>query len=523
MTFFKKILLQRMFALASAFLVLLSACSDDDSAPKDVDLPSATVTGLQANAVVWNTFTITVAAEDNDAVQKIEVKLDNALVLTQTEASFSYELKTTDLEDGPHTVTIIVTDVAGNQKTQEYTFTVRNTLITLDVPTDFLKEGEKGFIFLSDATGKSIVSQAYENGDQIRLKAPAYNSDEFYLTEVILGDPDRIVRTFSNVNRGTWVLTPIRDASFDRRHSATAQLSFANALPGMEYYLVIGSGYTYLNDGQTNTSLDLYTNPSPVYRSRTEDNKSTHYLLTAPVSGGSDNDEIDLSLVSNPLTHETTDVSNYGYVTGGGSIYGLLTPGDYSTRYNVGSCFINDGNLSYSYPENAFPAYYSYVNLWGDDFDIVNSVPGMPDYTPLPAEINMTVGDGTIKGTITSEDADLVFTWIRFKDGYSQWLVYSAKGTIDLVIPEIPNDLQTNLTLEDVSFISASAVQKFNFEGYDGYLNAIRNSSNGAHTLKSLGEKYKLIENFLTIPEGRKPQSLEEAATSTYAGRKHDK
>jgi hypothetical protein len=189
----------------------------------------------------------------------------------------------------------------------------------------------------------------------------------------------------------------------------------------------------------------------------------------------------------------------------------------------VGFAFFKDGNLSYSYPGSAFPAYYSSVVLWGNDFDIANTLNGMPDYTPLPAEVNMTVEDGLIKGTLTSEDADLVFTSILFQDGYTQWVIYSAKGTIDLVIPEIPDDIKAAIPLEDAAFVSATALQKFNFDGYDGYLNAIRNSTNGAHTLKSLGETYKLIETFLTIPEGRKPQSLEEAITSTYAGRKGGK
>jgi hypothetical protein len=506
-------------------LALLSACSDDDSDadPKDIDLPTATVTGLQANAVVWNTLTITVSADDNDAVQKVEVKLDNAIVLTKTEALFTYELKTTDLEDGPHTVTVIVTDSAGNQATQDYTFTVRNTLISLDVPNDILKEGQTGFIFLSDAAGKTIVSQAYENGDKIRLKAPAYNSDEFYVTEVIIGEKDKILRTFSKVNRGTWVLTPARDASFDRVPSATAELSFTNALPGAEYYLLIGAGYTYINPELMTASKELYNDPSPIYIGRVEDGRDTHYLLTPPISGGTNNDEIDLSLVSSPLTRETVDVSNYGYVIGAGQVYGLLTPGDYNTRYSVGSCTIDGGKFSYSYPGDAFPAYYSYVNLWGNDFDIVNRVNGFPDYTPLPAEVNMTAKDGAIVGTVTSEDTDLLFISMTFQYDNTQWLIYSAKGTIDLVTPEIPNEIKANITLADAPIISVSAVQKFNFDGYDGYLNAIRNSTNGAHTLKSLGETYKLIEKFLTIPEGRKPQSLEEFETSTYAGRKHDK
>jgi archaellin len=506
-------------------MALLSACSDDDSDanPTDTDLPTVTVTGIQANATIWSTVNLTVAADDNEGVEKVELKVDNASVLTETEASFTYALNTValELEDGQHTLTVIVTDAAGNEKKQDYTFTVLNTLISIDVREDFLEEGQRGFVFLSDASGKTIVSYEFENGEAVRLRAPAYTGSDFYLTEVVVdGGDDQELRTFSKVNRGTWTLTP-DSVPYDYAPAGLATLSFTNILPGVDYAIHTDMDGATANTDRPTVTIDLYKSPSKVYITRNEDdNVATHYLLTQPVSTGSGNDPIDLGQVNTMLTKKTIDVSDYGYEFGGVSIVGLVTPGDFNNTYEVSYTGPENNELEYRYPGTAFPTYYSEVELFGPDFDVMSFTEGLPDLTPLAADADITLTLPAITGTVTGADIDFIMFDIEADDN-TYWSLFTAKGAVNLVIPEIPENLQTLVTTESSDpYIGLYAIQKFNFDGYDGLLNFIRNSNHGTQELDGPGATYRQIEFPLTDdPQGRR-QHAEKANMLAHSGRK---
>jgi hypothetical protein len=518
----------RTLAVCTCIAVaLLSACSDDESDPDpiDADLPTVTVTGIQANATIWSTVDLTIAADDNEAVEKVEVKVDNVSIVTKTEKSFTYALNTfaLELEDGQHTLTVIVTDAAGNEKKQDYTFTVLNTLVATDVRADFLEDGQRGFIFLSDASGKTIVSYEYENGEAVRLTAPAYTGSDFYLTEVVLDTKDeQELRTFSKVNRGAWTLTP-KSAPYDYAPAGIATLNFTNILPDVEYAVhtdIIDELATVRTD-QSLITVGLYKSPSKIYITRNENDEfPTHYLLTAPMSTGSGNPPIDLGQVNTALTKETIDVSDYGYEFGGVSIVGLVTPGDFDNTYEVSYTGPENNELKYRYPGTAFPTYYSEVELFGPGFEVMSFMEGLPDLTPLAtdAEINLTLPD--INGTVTGADIDFIMFDIESDDN-TYWSLFAAKGAVDLVIPEIPENLQALITTESTDpYVGLYAWQKFNFDGYDGLLNFIRNSSHGAQELDGRSATYKQIEIHLTDdPQGRRQQA-EKSKALAHSGRK---
>lgn len=518
----------RALAVCTCMAVaLLTACSDDESNadPTDADLPTVTVTGIQANATIWSTVDLTVAADDNEAVEKVELKVDNVSIVTKTEKSFAYALNTValELEDGPHTLTVIVTDAAGNEKKQEYAFTVLNTLISTDIREDFLENGQRGFIFLSDASGKTIVSYEFENGEAVRLTAPAYTGSDFYLTEVVLdGSDDQELRTFHKVNRGTWTLTP-DSAPYDYAPAGDATLSFTNILPDVDYAIHTDMmDLATANTGRPTVTVGLYKNPSKIYITRNEDDDfPTHYLLTAPMSTGSGNPPIDLGQVNTLLTKETIDLSDYGYEFGGVSILGLVTPGDFNNAYQVSYTGPENNALEYRYPGSAFPTYYTEVELFGPGFEVMSFTEGLPDLTPLAtdAEITLTLPD--ISGTVTGADIDFIMFDIESDDN-TYWSLFTAKGAVDFVIPEIPENLETLVTTESPDpYVGLYAWQKFNFDGYDGLLNFIRNSNHGVQELDGRGATYKQIEIHLTDdPQGRKRREAAKSNPLTSSGRK---
>ena len=508
MTLLKKIPLQRFFKLACIPLVLFSACSDDDSEqePADNDLPTVTITGLQADAVVWNTVTITVAADDDKALQQVEVQLDYVTVATKTDKSFTYELNTHNLPEGRHTLTLIVTDAAGNTKTQHYTFIVQNTLISIDVPENFVGLNKKGFVFLSDNMGNVIVSREYGNGDTLRIRASAFTGGEFHLTEVYVeeGDNYQELRTYTHIQRGsTWSPRP-GDVQFGVTPppTGTAYLNFNNALPNVTYVVASDVESTFVQDGLLTAALYLQREDAKLYITRSENDPSgymTHYLLTPPVTVGEDanNATIDLGQVSNALTTVNADVSAYGFQEGSLRITGHVNAGDYLNKYSIADSYIEDNHVQYRYPGEAFAAYYSRADFYGDGYAIHNYIHGLPDFAPLACTIDAAITGNTITGTITGDDID--FTELRLGyDANTEWYIFTPGGTMNVTLPTLPANVLDHVSLETSGrTFSAAAIHSFDFNGYDGFLEYIQETDYGSHLAENFGAAYKRYDRDL--------------------------
>ncbi|MBT1685088.1 Ig-like domain-containing protein [Dawidia soli] len=485
-----------------SYIIFLTACSDDD-APEtrpDAEQPTVSVTGLSNDARVWNTITLTIEAGDNESVKQVEIQVDNATVLTSMDQSFTYELDTKDLADGRHTLTLLVTDGADNTKTQPYTFFVQNTLVSIDVPEDFPGAGKKGFVLLSDDAGQVLASRTYQNGDTLRIRNAAFNGGEFYLTEVYIdeGDNYQELRTYTHIQRGdTWA--PRRgDIQFGVTPppAGTAYLNFTNALPDVTYVVTSDVEATFVQSDLPTASLDLQREDGKLYITRSEndpDEYMTHYLLTAPVAIGENagNDAIDLGQVSNALTIGNKDLSMHGFHEGNLHITGHVTAGDYLNKYGVSDSYVEDDHIRYRYPGEAFAAYYSRADLYGDGYSIHNYVNGLPDVEPLDCAIDVHLHNNTFTGTITGDDID--FTEFRIGyDNHTEWYIFSPGGTIDFTLPDLPDDILAFVSLESTGRVSsAAAIHSFDFDGYDAFLEYIQSSDYGSHFAENFGAAYK--------------------------------
>jgi hypothetical protein len=88
-----------------------------DAAP-DTTPPTVSIISPSAGATVSGTITITAAAGDNVGVVGVQLKVDGAnLGAEYTTAPYSTSWDTTGVADGPHTLTAVARDAAGNQTT----------------------------------------------------------------------------------------------------------------------------------------------------------------------------------------------------------------------------------------------------------------------------------------------------------------------------------------------------------------------------------------------------------------------
>jgi hypothetical protein len=97
--------------------------------------PDVTITTPTAGATVNDTIMISVTATDAESgLNRVEFDVDGSTLSTDTTAPYSYELDTTTLSEGSHTITATAYDNAGNQGTDSVTVTVQNQPPTTPPP-----------------------------------------------------------------------------------------------------------------------------------------------------------------------------------------------------------------------------------------------------------------------------------------------------------------------------------------------------------------------------------------------------
>jgi len=93
---------------------------------RDVTLPAASIDSPASEATVSGTLVIGVTASDNVGVARVELRLDGALVATDTTAPYSFSLSTGNYSDGTHTLRVTAYDAAGNPFSTDRTVTFSN-------------------------------------------------------------------------------------------------------------------------------------------------------------------------------------------------------------------------------------------------------------------------------------------------------------------------------------------------------------------------------------------------------------
>jgi len=351
--------------LVCSFLWIQS-CSDDGDGAQNIDA-QITFSNITPAMTVWNDVPISLEVSDDIGITSVEVLVDGVSIATLTQPPFAVTWDATEANDGSHTIKAIVIDKQGNKTEKETTVTLKNTLLTIDIAADHLKDNERGYVFLSDENGELIVSSEYKNNDDVALKSPAFTGTKFFLTEVLVlnfsGVQNVKMWTFCEVERGqAWKVQ--NDGSVEGDTDAgDANLTLTNAAASSGYDIYSNAGDRTSVDGSTTASLPLGTMPSKLYVTRysTQDGKTAQYGLFPNVIVG--NNTLDLSQVNQPMSKVTATVpEDYDYASVRMLAYPTLN--DYTKGYKL-KPFSNrpedSGTTSFDiyYPGAAFATYYS--------------------------------------------------------------------------------------------------------------------------------------------------------------------
>ncbi len=155
----------RTIRIAILLSTLLAACGGDDggNTGPDTEAPSVAVTSPVQGAALQGVVIVVAAASDNDEVAGVRFQLDGVNLGTEDlSAPYLAAWETSGASDGPHTLTAIARDAAGNVGTSAaVAVTVANPLpgsIELTVTTTGPGGDADGYTLRLDGTGRGPLA-----------------------------------------------------------------------------------------------------------------------------------------------------------------------------------------------------------------------------------------------------------------------------------------------------------------------------------------------------------------------------
>ena len=509
--------------LISSIFWIQSCSKDDEVVPQNVD-SQITFSNITAAMEVWNNVPISLTVSDDMGIASVEYLVDGVSIAKLTQSPFTDATwDASQASDGVHTVKVIVTDGQGNKTEKEVTVTVKNTLLTVDIAANQLDSNERGFVFLSDENGNLIASTEYTNSNDIVLKSPTFMGTKFFLTEVLMknysGQNEVRLWTYAEIGRGqAWKVLDDRNTD-DDTNVGEASLTLTNAVTNSIYDIYSNAReQTELDDSRTTGSIHLGTTPSKLYVTRRTQDSGTPlgYALFPNVVVG--NNTLNLNQVNQPLSKLTATLPEGASYA---SVYVKAYPtlNDYTHPYALGT-FSNGGSNSgvesfdIYYPGTAFAAYYSIIEMGGDDLSYYS---GSHTNIFSVTEITNTVSFGFANEKLTySAAGDFVFISTFFESADSEWYLILPEGS-NKVVPalKLPDPLKA---FDIPAFGSPESYQVYKYDGVDNY-NALKSFiSTSSYSLDELyddGKNFTEITYWNLPANGRSKKSNKKHSLST--------
>jgi hypothetical protein len=501
-----------------AILLITSRCSDSDTnEPQpdggDTGTPDISFENIRDQQLLSGNFPVTLKASDKTGISKIEIDLDNMLLLTLTTAPYQFDLNTVALSDGVHTIKATAWNNAGNRKSVTVAITIENggttgnTLLSLDVPDQYLGNDNikpvRAFILLSDENWKAITYAEIKNGQHITLQSSAFSGNSFTVTEFLLYENQwTSLRAWSylHVDKGTWVLnTPAVTPP------QTAKISFNFFIQDAGYNISsnggLAGGFAFVYKDSTSpfsTNMTLTQSPGKLFVRQTLGGVDKFHFYENPEIRIGGNYQVDFRTVFNAddaftFEHETLqlDVSEFTI-----RLFGLPKANDTREAFQLGTYLSSASNhVSVSVPKssvNPFADYFSITEFKKDNAAIRNAGFGKFDDRPLAATATVTAERLTTTGSF-----DLFNTSYNWNNDIGVWNITGPPvNDFQIANPELPTALALELnhvnfnTLKAEPDIRLSDFKKFG--SYSEFIGALRLSQRGFTEVIALPEEKRI-------------------------------
>jgi hypothetical protein len=125
------------YGRVNAAAAVQAAMGTTTTAPADTQAPAASISSPTASATVSGVVPVSVSASDNVGVTKVELRVNGAIIATDTGSPYSFSWDSTSVADGTATLTAVAYDAAGNSTASaSVSVSVANgTAVTTPIPT----------------------------------------------------------------------------------------------------------------------------------------------------------------------------------------------------------------------------------------------------------------------------------------------------------------------------------------------------------------------------------------------------
>lgn len=425
---------------------------------------------------VWNTTPVTVAMPSGFS-GTLEVSVDGVVIGQATATPFHLDWNTRTLPDGDYTLVARATSVSGEQTETRTPVHIKNTLLTLQVPDQHVPSGMQAFLYLSDATGKTIAVQELINGEPIRIEGTEdFNLPTFTVNEVYIRYPG-LLQAFSitEVGRGPWTLNQTRSPEF----VGSIQVK-SETVPEGVYFVSASGDYDFIDP--VNQTIQLATTESSgklfVRDVGTEDNR---YALINDVNVGS-LWNLPANAVNTPLKKISIPLSDPDLISARVSLFGFSQSDKYEEHYPLGVFFRAGPQIKIDYPEEFLylgsESYYRNKQVRMYSFDPKK----LYDFKMLNAQIYVSTKDERIVDIATFGDFDIyMLSWYYYNEptnSSASWVLIGPSGRSQkIALPQVPVEITQrvpNIRTNELEFTGVTQVSEYGVtKGYADYLNYI--------------------------------------------------
>ena len=213
-----------------AAVLSLTSCQED---VKDERQPTLSITSPTAGQKIWLEAPLSVAAADEQGVNKVMFYIDDELVGEDTEAPFELMLDTKAYEDGAYTLRTVAYDASENQTEAVQEIEIFNKLFSVKVEDNYLNghrfAPHEAWIITTDNEGKLIQTMEIQNGETFTVNRNGREDEKLTISLLTINDYDSNdefvnVHTYQDISPNEWLLKGYTE--LDQTILGTAQVNF---------------------------------------------------------------------------------------------------------------------------------------------------------------------------------------------------------------------------------------------------------------------------------------------------------
>lgn len=469
--------------------VTVFSCKEDEGTEIiDNEKPVITAVSPQQNGVFWNNIQVEFTIDEDVALDKAELYVDNELASTFTSAPFKTDIDISSLADGPHLIKITAQDEAGNVANNlEIAIEVNNTLLNVNVGSVATIDGNR-YIFITDNNGNVVELANVAGMSSKAIKRPeGFNDTTFAVHKIELMNNDVYkLQSYFNVTPGELNLGDPSISNY-RKNTTPISLNFTDIQTPNRYLLSFG-------EGSIIKSEDLFENQTVYINDNTDEayllfeaGGEEGYLFMDNLSASSSHN-FSLNDLNYDMSDKTLTLSDPDYHITLLHVNAYKTEDLYSPRKTLFLTWNDSDTLkAFTYPlpqdEDMFAKKSSLVYVSSDDGakEYSNEIFGSTATTFHFIDADLKVESTDINNPLfesTGEFDHFQGAWINVVNGeLFGWEVISRNGS-DIVFPTIPSEILEVYPWITIEKFSSGGIlnhdfflyERDNCEGYGDYL-----------------------------------------------------